>query len=267
MRTLAALIAVLALMSAAYGHANYTGYSGAPGTQGICSISCHHQRDFAPTMRVTGFPGSYVPGSQYVILVSHISNSSIRNFNASVRQGTSSNNAGVIAAGMNTSTYSVSQETNGVHWTTSIHDSGSFVWTAPPTGTGTVRLYWAGLQGSLNPGADTAIVLLSNESSTGIDEGIMMPGEFALAQNYPNPFNGETVIGFDLPGSGPVELSILNVIGQKVFSWSKYIDTPGKVMVTWSGKTSDGLELSSGLYFYQLQTQDGRKTRQMVFLK
>ncbi len=169
----------------------YTGYSGSPGRQ-ACSISCHHRRSFAPTITVSGFPQSYVPGQQYTIAVGHNGGSNISQFNSSVRVGAGSVNAGIIAAGSFTTVYNVTGETNGVHFSSSNRASGDFRWTAPAPGTGTVKLYLAALQGSLSSGADTQIVLTSSENVTGIEEEPVRPQRISLLRNYPNPFNSET---------------------------------------------------------------------------
>lgn len=264
---LAFLMNVFAL-SNADAHATYTGYSGAPGSRGACSIMCHHQRDFTPAVTVSGFPASYVPGQQYTIAVAHNGGSTIKQFNASVRIGTGSSNAGIIAAGANTATYSHSLETNGVHFTSGDQNSGTFIWTAPSSGTGEVRLYWAGLQGtSLSNAADTQVVLISVESQTGADDDSPLPGQLALAQNYPNPFNSRTVIEFTVPEPGLAQVEISNVLGQRVYSWIESVSQPGKVTLTWNGKNEAGNDVPSGVYFYRLHASQADLTRKMILLR
>jgi hypothetical protein len=250
----------------AWGHPTYTGYSGSPGRR-ACSISCHHRYDFTPTITVTGFPESYVPGQQYTIALGHSGGSTIANFNCSIRIGTGTSNAGTITAGTNTSTYNTSGETNGVHFSSPFQDSGNFHWTAPSSGSGEVRLYLATLQGNLSNGADTQVVIVSNENTTGINDGPPIPITMSLAQNYPNPFNAETIINFNLAQPGHFDLLICNIIGQRVYGWSDDIDQAGTVSLLWDGKSNDGLDLPSGVYFYQLRTSNGSLTRQMVLLR
>jgi hypothetical protein len=260
------MISTMLSANGAWAHTTYTGYSGAPGRQ-ACSISCHRTRNFAPTVTITGFPQSYVPGQQYSIAIAHNGGTTIRQFNSSVRIGTGSTNAGTVAAGTGTSTYNTTGETNGVHFSAISQNSGSFLWTAPASGTGAVRLYWAGLQGSLSSGADTQIVLISTEATTGVDDNSTLPNNMSLAQNYPNPFNAETIIKFDLNQPGHVELSICNLLGQEVYNWSSDFDKTGSASILWNGKSTGGIDMPSGVYFYQLRTSEGKLTRQMTLLR
>lgn len=156
------LLLLLSLAGATFARSNYRGYSGAPGSLGTCASSCHGSTN--GTVEVTGFPTSYVPDSTYLITIANNGGQSINNFNGSVRVGTGSTNAGVITAGTNTSTYNVTQETNGIHWTSNNHTSGTFNWQAPAEGTGTVRLYVGAHQGTSENGANTSIELVADEA-------------------------------------------------------------------------------------------------------
>jgi len=266
--TATALMIVVSAAASAGAHANYIGYSGAPGSRGACSMMCHHQRDFTPTVTVTGFPASYVPGQQYTVAVAHNDGSSIKQFNASVRIGTGSSNGGTIDAGTNTATYNHSLETNGAHFSSADQNSGIFLWTAPPSGTGEVRLYWAGLQGTgLSNGADTQVVLISAENPTGADDNTTMPEQVSLAQNYPNPFNSRTVIEFTVPEPGLVQIEISNILGQRVFSWTQNVSQAGKVSLIWNSRNESGDDVPSGVYFYRLHAAGVDLTRKMILLR
>ncbi len=267
MKNLIKLTMVFFLVVPAFAHPTYTGYSGAPGCRGTCTSSCHAEHDFSPSITVTGFPESYVPGQQYVIAVGHSSGTTIRNFNSSIRIGTGNANAGTITAGTRTSVYSANGESNGVHFSSPIQSSGTFNWTAPIAGTGDVRLYWAGLQGSYTNGADTHMVIISHEAITGIEDSPNLPNGLALNQNYPNPFNGETNIEFSIDKPGKVDFYITNIMGQMVYVWNQYVSNPGMVSLHWNGKDANGKELPSGVYLYQLVTSDRKLSRKMVMMK
>lgn len=241
---------------------SYVGYSGAPGSRGTCSISCHNMSDFAPTMAVNGFPEYYTPGQQYTITVERTSGSSIAQFNASVRIGSGSVNAGVISAGTGTAVYNHANETNGVHWSSAYRTSGNFIWTAPPAGTGEVRLYFAGLQGNLTSGADTAIVLVSNETATGIEETQFKPTQPALIGNYPNPFNSRTNIEITLEKSDDISLEIYDIAGRMVATLYNGTAGPGKHYFIW-----DAADMPTGIYFYRFNGKSFSSMGKMVLLK
>jgi hypothetical protein len=250
----------------ASGSTSYIGHSGAPGRL-ICSISCHHRHNFEPTIRVTGFPESYMPGQQYIIYVAHDSGSSIRQFNCSIRIGNDTTNAGLVSAGAGTETYSTRGETNGVHFSSYGRDSANFIWTAPVAGTGEVRLYWAGLQGILSNGADTQIILISAENTTGTGLDTGLPRKVSLAQNYPNPFNSETMISFYIPYSDKVEISIHDILGRKIYSIKQKIQCQGNYSIRWDGRNSNGSVMPSGVYFYRIQTSNLALTKRMILLR
>ena len=154
---------ILGLAVAISARTSYTGYSGAPNSKGTCATDCHGGS--GGTIKATGFPASYVPGQKYSITVSHDGGSKIAQFNASTRIGSGSKNAGTLAAGASTSVYNTSGETNGVHFSSTSQDNGTFNWTAPSEGTGSVKLYLAGLQGSKS-GQNTSLELTSQEATT-----------------------------------------------------------------------------------------------------
>jgi hypothetical protein len=259
-------MAALLPIENSFAYNSYTGYSGAPGRQ-ACSVSCHHRHSYAPTITVTGFPETYVPGQQYTIAMAHVGQGSISQFNCSARVGTGSANAGVLTSGTGTATYNTSGETNGVHGSVSGLNSGTFLWTAPAAGTGTVRLYWAGLQGSFSNGADTQIVLVSTEAATGIEEDQQLPQNANLSQNYPNPFNGETVISFSLSQPGNAALEISNILGQRIYTWTGNIAQAGETSIHWDGKSQSGADVPSGIYFYHLSAPGTSLVRRMVLLR
>ncbi len=260
------LMAVIFSAGVASAYPHYRGYSGSPGRQ-ACSVSCHHRHNFSPSMTVTGFPESYLPDQQYTIAFGHESGSSISQFNCSARIGTGSSNAGTMSAGVNTATYNVSNETNGVHATAEGINSGTFIWTAPPAGTGSVRLYWAGLQGNLSGGADTQIVLISNEDLTGVNDDPGIPTDMSLAQIYPNPFNSETIIRFHLADIENARIMISDILGQAVYEQCLPNVQQGDISIVWNGKNNDGLDLPSGIYFYQLQIPGATLIRRMILLR
>ena len=86
--------------------------------------------------------------------------------------------------------------------------------------------------------------------------------DYELKQNYPNPFNPSTTIEFALPSSGKVKLAVYDVLGREV---ATLIDTKmdaGRHTVSF-----DAARLSSGVYFYRLQTPERVITNKMMLIK
>ncbi len=94
-----------------------------------------------------------------------------------------------------------------------------------------------------------------------------IPRGFALHQNYPNPFNPSTNIKFDLPQAAKTELSVYNLIGQKVTTLVSEELSAGAYRYEWRGTDDSGRSVASGIYFYQLQAADFTYTRKMILLR
>ena len=89
-----------------------------------------------------------------------------------------------------------------------------------------------------------------------------LPNSFYLYKNYPNPFNPSTTIRFDLPELQYVNLSVYDLLGEKVddllIGWAE----PGSHQVVWNAK-----DIPSGTYYYRLVTPHSRATRKLVLIK
>ena len=94
-----------------------------------------------------------------------------------------------------------------------------------------------------------------------------MPESFGLSQNYPNPFNPSTAISFNLPVAGFAELSVFNILGQKVITLVSGNMSAGNHEVTWEGTDETGSTVTSGVYFYRLTTEQNSETRKMMLMK
>jgi hypothetical protein len=95
----------------------------------------------------------------------------------------------------------------------------------------------------------------------------LRPNAFELEQNYPNPFNPETKIEYDLSKAAWVNLTIYNLLGQKVRTLVDEHQFIGSYKITWDGKNEGGKILSSGIYFYRLEVNGVPQTKRMVLLK
>ena len=92
------------------------------------------------------------------------------------------------------------------------------------------------------------------------DENI--PTEYALSQNYPNPFNPETTIAFALPDYGRVTLTVYNSLGQMVSRLVNEDRSAGRYTIRFEASG-----LSSGIYYYVLETDAEKLTRKMTLIK
>ena len=95
----------------------------------------------------------------------------------------------------------------------------------------------------------------------------LTPTEFALHDNYPNPFNPTTQIRFDLPQVTDATLTIYNMMGQKIRTFSMSSLPAGYHNVTWNATNDYGQQVSAGVYLYQLQTKGFMRTKKMILLK
>jgi hypothetical protein len=99
------------------------------------------------------------------------------------------------------------------------------------------------------------------------EEGKIIISDYSLNQNFPNPFNPATTIQFGLRDSGPVELSVYNLSGQKISTLVNGYLEEGVYQVTWDGKDARGKTVSSGIYIYQLKAGKKRITKKMLLAK
>ncbi len=99
------------------------------------------------------------------------------------------------------------------------------------------------------------------------DEVVDLPTAFDLAQNYPNPFNATTSIRFSLAREGQASLSVFDLLGRRIKVLQSGKLTAGQHSFVWDGRDEAGLAVTSGVYFYRLDTTEGALTRKMVLLK
>ncbi len=104
------------------------------------------------------------------------------------------------------------------------------------------------------------LVRLDNELNA--DSPPTLPNGFSLHQNYPNPFNPRTTVSFDLPVTSWVDLSIYNVLGQRVATVMHQTLDAGTHTVAF-----DGSSLASGVYVYRLEGQGFVSQKKMALMK
>ncbi len=94
--------------------------------------------------------------------------------------------------------------------------------------------------------------------------GSTFPKYFRLYQNYPNPFNPETTIRFTVPLKSHVSLNIYNILGKLVASLVNEEKENGEYNVSFNPAD---YSLSTGVYFYRLDSGSYSSTRKLLFLK
>ena len=93
-------------------------------------------------------------------------------------------------------------------------------------------------------------------------EGMAVPTQYVLDQNYPNPFNPSTMIRYGIPKDTKVMLEVYNVLGQKVTTLVNQ-----ELKAGWYEVLFEGRGLSSGVYFYRLNTAESVISKKLVLLR
>jgi hypothetical protein len=93
---------------------------------------------------------------------------------------------------------------------------------------------------------------------------INYPEHFHLFQNYPNPFNPETTIRFSVPSKSYVSLKVYNILGKFVAELINEEKDGGVYNLSFN---SDEYKLSSGVYFYKLESGNYSSTRKLLLLR
>ncbi|KXK52301.1 MAG: fibronectin type III domain-containing protein [Chlorobi bacterium OLB5] len=89
-----------------------------------------------------------------------------------------------------------------------------------------------------------------------------VPDKYSLEQNYPNPFNPSTKIRFSIPSSGMVKMNVYDALGRKVESLVNETMNAGTYEATFNAS-----KLSSGIYFYTIETGNFTATKKMLLVK
>ena len=97
---------------------------------------------------------------------------------------------------------------------------------------------------------------------TTVKDKIIVPSSVKLYQNYPNPFNPSTVIEFDLPSGMNINLSVFNILGERVAELESGFLEAGKHKFLFNAKN-----LSSGVYLVRLKTGSKILTKKIMLLK
>jgi subtilisin-like proprotein convertase family protein len=105
-------------------------------------------------------------------------------------------------------------------------------------------------------------LVIAYQCPVGGIQTIEIPNYYALGQNYPNPFNPATTISFALPKAENVKLAVYDMLGREVAALVNAFKQAGIYEVPF-----DASSLSSGVYFYRLETGSFTETKKMLLVK
>ncbi|RMF59017.1 MAG: T9SS C-terminal target domain-containing protein [Calditrichaeota bacterium] len=147
-----------------------------------------------------------------------------------------------------------------------VSNDGGWTWSELNSGLAgdlDIRSLAVNSEGYVFAGASNGAIYRSHEPITAIKPlPERIPERFTLEQNFPNPFNSSTVFQFTIPHRTHVTLKIFNILGQKVVSLIDEELAAGTYSIPW-----DANGFASGVYYYQLTTEEYSQTRKMVLLK
>ena len=96
----------------------------------------------------------------------------------------------------------------------------------------------------------------------GVDQENPVLNSFVLYQNYPNPFNPVTTIKYHLPELSIVSLKVFDILGQEIKTLVNTEQNAGSYEINFNASS-----LSSGIYFYELRTQNFSSVKKMILLR
>jgi hypothetical protein len=114
---------------------------------------------------------------------------------------------------------------------------------------------------------ETEVVLTYNPADKAGD--IILQGEmkYTLSQNIPNPFDYETLIQYQVPENGPVQIEVYSITGQKVRTLVNEYKEEGVYEVIWNARDDSGRKLQEGIYIYTLRSKNSITIRKALLLK
>ncbi|MCK5126532.1 MAG: M6 family metalloprotease domain-containing protein [candidate division Zixibacteria bacterium] len=113
--------------------------------------------------------------------------------------------------------------------------------------------------------ADFAVSLAAANDDE--DDLGQLPNIVVLDQNFPNPFNPSTTIRYSLPSAEQVDITVYNILGEQVIQLYSGYRPAGSYEAVWDGSTTDGQSSPSGIYFYELATDESKDVRKMLLMK
>ena len=124
-----------------------------------------------------------------------------------------------------------------------------------------------GMTAMIFPAHSITTLSFSGSTETAVDKESKKSNGFLLSQNHPNPFNPFTTISYTLAEDAFVTLKIYNVLGKKVRTLVNSNQKKGEYSFVWNTKDDFNETVSSGIYFYCLETYNMSLQKKMVLLR
>lgn len=113
-----------------------------------------------------------------------------------------------------------------------------------------------------NPNDRVTIDFTATTLPVSVEDETLTAKDFYLNQNFPNPFNPATRINYGVAKAGNVEISVYNILGNKVASPVNEFKPAGNYSVDFNAS-----KLSSGVYFYKIVANGFVQTKKMILEK
>ena len=147
-----------------------------------------------------------------------------------------------------------------------------------PTSHGVFRAYrYASTEPAINghdltPGStltgDTPIYWTPDNLTTNVKQiNLQQKSNDVLYQNHPNPFNSSTTIDYEISDSKKINITIYDFYGNVVKTLVNNYSQKGKYSVVWDGLNNNGINVTSGTYYYILRGNDEQLSKKMIFIK
>jgi len=107
----------------------------------------------------------------------------------------------------------------------------------------------------------------SIEFSDEVKIGMGLKRDFEIIGNFPNPFNSETRIIYNLFNDTYVKLTVYDIVGREIAILVDGFQSAGRHEISFNLGNVKSNEITSGIYFYKLQTQRGYEIRKMIVIK
>lgn len=193
-------------------------------------------------------------------------------YNQSVIQSTGASSSGTISSSWGAPTYTIGSGliTVAAAGSSPLSGSGSLVFisfSVVGSAGSSSALHFSEMKfNEGTPGASkTDGTFTVSGSDVTADE--FFPKQFKLFPAYPNPFNPSTTIEFDLPRNGHVIIKVFDMLGHFVSELKNETLEIGHYSLEWNGRDFNNMEVSSGVYFFQIFIEQIKYNQKIVKLK